>query len=542
MPSEADAKAKSPLMTGRPHDVAEKKRLMLRAGNVVLSLFFLLGLYLASLYNYLLFHSIAELFSIVIAFAIFMFAWNSRHYMANPYFLFLGIAYLFVGGLDTLHTLSYQGMPIFPDYDYYANQLWIASRFMESLSLLVAFAFLRTKRQLNPFWILIPYAVISFFIVASVFYWKNFPECFVEGSGQTTFKIASEYLISAILVIALILLHRNRARFDKTVLNYLRYSLLTTILAELAFTFYVSNYGLSNLAGHFFKIISFKFIYEAVIATGLRHPYNLLFRDLKQSREMLEEANKTKDRFFSIIAHDLKSPFNTLLGMSDALIEDYEDFDEKTKKEFIQDINNASTTIYDLLENLLHWATLQTVGIPFAPAETDLSSVVNESIALLKKTADNKAIAIRSTIDKEAKIYADREMIKTVIRNLLSNAVKFTGEGGTVEVSSEKKGDSREITVSDTGSGVSKEAQKKLFRLEVLVTTYGTAKESGSGLGLLLCKEFIERHGGKIGVESEEGKGSRFTFTVPCRSQERPPSSFRAFSKKNLPNRWRNGV
>ena len=485
------------------------------AANTLFAVIFLFGLYLTSLYSYLLFHSIAELFSIVIAFSIFMFAWNSRRYIDNFYFIFLGIAYLFIGGLDSLHTLSYKGMNIFTDYDYYANQLWIAARYMESISLVVAFAFLSSKRKTKPFQVFLVYSVTSFLIVASVFYWKSFPVCFVEGEGLTLFKKLSEYVISSILVVAIYLLYKNREHFDKQVFRLLLWSMIFTIFAELAFTFYISNYGISNLIGHFFKIISFKFIYEAIISIGLTKPYDLMFRDLKKNEQALIEANNTKDKFFSIIAHDLKNPFSTLLGFSGLLSQDYDKFDDSTKKEVIKDIHQSSEHMYDLLENLLSWSIMQTDGMECKAQSINLSMLADESIALLRAGAEDKGIRLVLTIDEGVRVSADVNMISTVVRNLLSNAIKFTGEGGEVEISSKRKGNFQEIIVSDTGVGISTEDLKKLFRLDVKYTRYGTRKEGGTGLGLLLCKEFVEKNGGTIGAESEPGKGSRFIFTLP---------------------------
>ncbi|MBU1564315.1 MAG: hypothetical protein KJ630_01640 [Proteobacteria bacterium] len=148
----------------------------------------LIGLYFTTSVNYLLFHSLAEVFSIVVAFSIFVIAWNSKKYLRNPYLLFVGIAYLFIAFLDLLHTLSYKGMPIFIDYDYYANQLWIAARYTESLTLLLAFIFLRGNKVLKTNVMFAFFTVSTGFLVASIFYWKIFPECFVDRVGLTPFK------------------------------------------------------------------------------------------------------------------------------------------------------------------------------------------------------------------------------------------------------------------------------------------------------------------------------------------------------------------
>lgn len=248
--------------------------------SILLASLMVVILYFTSLYNYLLFHSLAELFSIVIAFAIFVIAWNSRAYIENFYLLFIGIAYLFIGGIDLLHTLSYKGMQIFKDYDYYANQLWIGARYMESLSFLIASLFFYTQKRIRLTRVIISYSIISVLLLLSVFYWKNFPICFVDGHGLTLFKVISEYIICIILIIDTVLLFKNKTKFAQTVFRYLVISLGFTILSELAFTFYVDNYGFSNLVGHYFKIFSFYYLYKAIIEIGLKMPYAIIFREL----------------------------------------------------------------------------------------------------------------------------------------------------------------------------------------------------------------------------------------------------------------------
>ena len=254
-----------------------------------------LGLYLTSLYNYLLFHSLAEIFSVVVACGIFMVSWNSRHFLDNNYLLFLGIGYLFVGGLDLVHTLTYKGMGIFQGYGTnLATQLWIAARYTESLSLLIAPLFIRRKLKINL--LFSSYLLALLLLLISIFYWNIFPLCFVEGVGLTPFKKISEYIISVILLASIALLLKNRIEFDRDVFKWVVWSILLTIASELAFTFYIDAYGFSNLLGHFLKIVSFYLIYKALIGMGLTRPYDLLFRHLKQSEMMVrEDKNKIQN-------------------------------------------------------------------------------------------------------------------------------------------------------------------------------------------------------------------------------------------------------
>jgi PAS domain S-box-containing protein len=247
----------------------------------------LIGLYVASLYSFLLFHSLAEGFSIVIACGIFLVAWNTRRYITNHYLLFLGIAYLFVGILDLAHTLAYKGMGVLPAHGANApTQLWIAARYLQSLSLLAAPLLLR--RKIRPEFYVAGYGAVTVLLLLAIFAWRIFPDCFLEDAGGLTpFKIASEYVISAILLLAGGLVWHHRDEFDRQVLRWLLLSILLTVLSELAFTAYVSVYDFANLLGHYLKIVSLYFLYLAIINTGLTRPYDLLFRDLNRHREWL---------------------------------------------------------------------------------------------------------------------------------------------------------------------------------------------------------------------------------------------------------------
>lgn len=245
------------------------------------------GLLLAARESYLLFHALAEVFSVVVAFSVFAIAWSSRRYIKNGYLVLVGIAYLFLGFLDILHTLSYQGMAIFPGHPFAANQLWIAARGMESVTLVAAFAFLGSRRLPRPEWLLAGYAFLTAALVASIFWWEVFPVCFVAGQGQTTFKIVAEYVIIALLGLSAVLLRKYRARFEPDVYRALLGSLLTAMGCEFAFTLYVSNYGSMNLAGHLLKIASYYLVHRAILETGVRRPYDLVFRELSLANDRL---------------------------------------------------------------------------------------------------------------------------------------------------------------------------------------------------------------------------------------------------------------
>ena len=261
-----------------------------RSGEATIGIISLAGMYVISRYSYPLFHTVSELFSIVIGFSLFMLTWNSRRIIDNNYLVFIGVAYFFVAGIDLIHTLAYKGMDLFAGYGTnLPTQLWLAARYLESLSLLAApFAIRRTLRTDITF---AGYAVLTTVLLVSVFM-GLFPDCHIEGIGLTRFKVVSEYLISAILLGSLLVLLGKREAFDRDVLVLLALSIIATIGSELAFTFYVGVYDFSNLAGHYLKIIAFYLIYKAIIETGLSKPYTLMFKNLKQTEAALRESEE----------------------------------------------------------------------------------------------------------------------------------------------------------------------------------------------------------------------------------------------------------
>ena len=261
----------------------------------ILSLFFLLAILSAvsitRLYSFLLFHCLTEGFSILIACGTFMVVWNARRLLQNHYFLFIGIAFLWIGGVDFLHALAYKGMGVFKGYG--ANlptQLWIAGQYLKAFSLLSATVFIR--RKLAPRSTLAAYGLLTGLLLASIFYWKFFPDCFTDGVGLTPFKIYSEYVICLILLAAIGFLVRYSKDFDRYVLILLIASIAATIAQDLFFTAYLSVYGPANMLGHLFKILSFYLLYKAIIQTSLVSPWNVLFRNLKQSEEKLRRSSQ----------------------------------------------------------------------------------------------------------------------------------------------------------------------------------------------------------------------------------------------------------
>ncbi len=267
---------------------AERRETGVQIFNIAVILFCgLAALFLLNSYSFLLAHGFAELFTVSVAMVIFFIAWNAREYYENSYFVFIGVAYLYVGIIDLLHTLAYKGMGVFPEYGPdLATQLWIVGRGMESAALFLALFFLRYK--ISAWRTLLFWGVAAAAATVSVFA-GIFPVCYIDGLGLTPFKKICELVIVAVLAAALIILIRRRSYFSPKVLRYLSASLILTMCAELAFIMYVGVYDLSNLMGHYFKIVSFYLIYRGVIVTGFKDPFSFLMQELKQRNEQLEQ-------------------------------------------------------------------------------------------------------------------------------------------------------------------------------------------------------------------------------------------------------------
>ncbi len=232
--------------------------------------------------------------------------------------------------------------------------------------------------------------------------------------------------------------------------------------------------------------------------------------------DKLEKLNTEKDKFFSIIAHDLRSPFQGFIGLTEIMVEEINILSKNELSEMSSDLNKSANSLYKLLQNLLEWSQMQKGSINFAPKEWKLSEVVWQSYENMIQRANQKGIKLENKIPASINVHADEKMINTVVRNLLSNAVKFTRADGMVKISArEIENKMVEVSVTDTGVGLSEVNLKKLFKLDEKVGRKGTDGEPSTGLGLLLCKEFVEKHGGKIWVESRENEGSTFYFTLP---------------------------
>jgi len=264
----------------------------------------------------------------------------------------------------------------------------------------------------------------------------------------------------------------------------------------------------------FVFFVSIKY-FEKIKSNQLLREKNEL---IEQSEQELRLLNASKNKFFSIIAHDLKNPLHTILGYSYLLNKDYDRFTEDVRRKFALNIHQSTNNIFRLLQNLLEWSRSQTGRLNYSPAVIEYQRILDNSLTVLRSLAENKNIEIKAENELELKIFADPFMIETVLRNLINNAIKFTPEGGQIVVSAKNENDQILVSVSDNGIGIPEEDTKNLFLIDSKVKRKGTNNEDGSGLGLILCQEFVDKHNGKIWVESTLGKGSAFTFSIPAKA------------------------
>ncbi|MBF0243192.1 MAG: response regulator [Desulfamplus sp.] len=524
----------------------------------------ILSLYGSSLYSYLLFHNISELFSIMIAFALFIVSWNTKEYTEEPNLVYLGIAYLFVGIIDLFHTLAYKGMNVFTDYPFYANQLWVGARYLESITLLI-FAFLTKnageKNIANPKFyyleVMLGYGTITSLILLSVFYWKIFPVCFVQefedGRGyQTQFKIISGYMVILILTITASILYRKRLSFNASVYKLLMWSMAATIGSEFCFTLYISNYGASNQIGHFLKIVSFYMLYRAIIATGLRNPFQLMFKRLKENenqllieRDRAEAASRTKSSFLANMSHELRTPLNGILGYTQIL---------KRRSEattFIKNglniIEQSGQHLLTLINDILDLSKIEAGKMEILPVEFNLYEFLHNIVGIIRMRAELKDVSLSAIFDNALPqgILADETRLRQVLLNLLGNAVKFTDSGGAVTISVALKKGSDNIyanngnrasiifKITDTGIGMINEQKEHLFQPFEQVGE-SSRRVEGTGLGLAISQQLVELMGGKIEVKSEHKKGSTFWFEVDFPTVEISSFHLKSSNEKNI--------
>ncbi|HYE10092.1 MAG TPA: MASE3 domain-containing protein, partial [Patescibacteria group bacterium] len=485
----------------------------------------LVGLYLISSYNYLLFHSIAELFSIIVASIIFVIVLNSGKYIENNYLIIIGLSYAFIGFLDLLHTLSYVGMNIFTDYNYYANQVWVATRYLEAFTLLIAFSYLSKKKKINQISVLTVYSIITMVITLSIFVWRIFPICFVVGKGLTQFKIISEYIISALLLINMLLLYLNRKRFAHNVYNLLMISFGFAIATEISFTLYITNYSFMNMIGHYFKVFAYYFSYRAIIVTAIQEPYDLIFeklvkkeRELETALKQAEIANHLKSEFLAKVSHEIRTPMNSIIGFTSILIRDESNKEKAEKLKFIKD---SGLFLLRLINDILDFSKIEAGKMKqecyeFSPVQLGNDLINTFSVEVLKKSL---ILNLVCDVDESLRLMGDEYKIKQVLINIVGNAVKFTNRG-SIDIHLSYVEGIFNITVSDTGIGIPQNKLDTIYNAFEQADNSTTRMYGGTGLGLAIAKSVIDMMNGTIHVASTVGGGTAFTIHLPLEKGE----------------------
>ncbi|MCF7973931.1 MAG: hypothetical protein K9N55_08955 [Phycisphaerae bacterium] len=505
----------------------------------------LTGIYLIEIHSYLLFHTIVELFSVCVAFAIFMIVWNCRHFIQNNYMLFLGMAYFFVGGLDLLHVLAFPGMGIFSGDDpNLATQLWVAARYFESLSLVLATLFLR--RRIPSIAVLLGCGVISCLLILSIFTWAVFPVCFREPMGLTRFKEISEFLIIAMLLVSLGLLVKNRSWFDPLVLKWVVWSIVFTVASEFMFTLYAAPYDRKNMAGHFFKLISFYLMYKALIETGLRQPHTLLYRRLKQHELDLQKAHDALEDKVQQRTYELSQTVTRLTEQVTARIKAEEMIHAKQKQlqaltvQLLtvedQERRRIASELHDSVGQILAFlkielgemqrsdlpremidaigrvreqvdqAIRQTRTLTFEISPPELYTLGLESALeeLAQRFGEARQLACHVYDSEEPKPLSDhvKNLLYRLVRELLINVAKHA-KAHTVHIQLAKVESNIQITVVDDGVG---------FDVACLDNRL---PDTQAGFGLFSIKERLGYVGGTLDIQSGPGRGTRVTIAAP---------------------------
>lgn len=525
---------------------------------------------LTSLYNYLLFHSLAELFTISIIVSIFIITWNTRHQIDNSFILVTGIAFLFVGILDTLHLFTYKGVGIiqWSEPINLPTQLWIATRYLLSISLLVASLLIKRKPNIKIIFAI--YSIITCFVLLSIFYWHIFPVCYIEGNGLTIFKKVSEYIISFIFLLTIGVLFKSRQNYETKIFNLLVSALIIMIAAEIAFADYVDVYGIINLTGHILTVVAFYLVYKAIIETGLKNPFSLLFLNLKKSENGLEDRARELDSVNTQLMKemeernkvetellDYKKNLEKLIDeRTSQLQESYQNLEiEITERKRAEDeLRALSNRLIELQEVERH-----TIARELHDEMGQLLTALNMLLTKIRRSSDQTDLGIKIGADLEESKQVVKELlqrIRTLSVNLHPSMLDNIGLLPTLEwyceeytkrtgisIHLEQSGKEKNIIskikltayriIQEALTNIARYAEVKEASVQIFLTDNLlkiTIEDNGKGFniseigltssGIRGMRERAYTVGGKCEVFSVEGSGTRIEVILPSALNE----------------------
>jgi len=465
-----------------------------------------IALVITSRANYLLFHSLVEMAIITTGFLSFTFAWHLRRFELGP-LLPIGIVLGCTSFISVFHMLSFKGMGVLGNDANLPTQFWIASRYFFSIVVLGTLWF--SKAKINPIKFLVIFVVITIVLLIMVF--SNwFPDCYITGVGQTSFKIISEYIIALIFIISMTLFWNNRKAFPERVTWLIMYFFSFSILTELVFTSYLGVYDLSNMLGHIFYLTASYFLYKAIVETGLKNPFELMFKNLN-------DAVNARDEFISIASHELKTPLTPLklhlqVFQKELQKETVNGQLESKALKAIRSTNEIINRLTQLIDGMLDVSRLSTGRFEIYKVPTDLT----ELLSVIAKGFESQIIAANSKLIlklEPVSIEVDPLRMEQVFTNLIMNAIKYA-PACTIEIGIEKNTETglTLIWVSDTGPGIPKEHQERIFKRYERGMSQSAI--GGLGLGLYIGRQIIEAHGGTLSLESEANKGAKFIIKL----------------------------
>ncbi len=450
--------------------------------------------YYLSLQNYLFFHFSAELFSVIIASVIFIITWNTRHRLKNKFFLVVGQAYLFVAVIDFFHTLTYKGIDIIASGANLPTELWISARYFESLALLAGAYLVSKEKTLTTKYIFPLFSLIFVVLMFTIYPLDIFPRCFNPETGLTLFKIGSEYLICFILLVALYFLVRARKKFSPTVFYFTVASICFTVVAELMFTLYISVYGLANVLGHFFKVLSFYFIYRGIVISGFTAPLENLLKELLEKDRKLETTLQEKETLLKEIHHRVKNNLNVVASMLSLQANETED---ETARSVLQDSSERIKSI-----SLLHKNLYQSGDVGKVDFSEYLTKLVNQLVSAFNTQAGE--VDLKLEIEPVQKLGLKREIyLGLLVTELVTNALKYAGEPDgkelELEISFNPTPDGYRLKVADNGGGLKED--------------FDSLKEDSLGLRLVTILS-EEQLNGELRVDSSP-EGTTFEINLP---------------------------